>query len=133
MTEQANTLNDDSALNNFSPLQGLSRIDPVQRLVDRVLRLFNLDPDIHRVARPFLSVVLYVYLLVTAIGTAGIDTRGLLSLLSVSGLTFGLAIQSMLGNTFSGLFLLLFCPFKRGWTISVDNFSGKVVSVTTRY
>ena len=77
--------------------------------------------------------MIYTYVAVSIAGTFGVDTKAILSLLSISGLTLGLAVQNVLGQIFAGLFLVLFCPFKRGWVISVDNYTGKVLSVDTRY
>ena len=116
----------------FVKLKGFHRFDPIQNLVGFTMRLFTHDPDIHRLARNFISILAYAFAILCGVSFIGVETKGVLSLLSVVELTLGLAVQNTLGNTFSGLFLLLFCPFKRGWSISVDNFSGKVISITTR-
>jgi small conductance mechanosensitive channel len=63
----------------------------------------------------------------------GYDTKPLLSLLSVSGLTIGFAAKDILTNTFKGLFILLTKPFHRNWTISVNGFRGKVLSIDSRF
>lgn len=109
-----------------------SRFDPLQILVGAFLKLFMKDPDLLRVGKSTLATVIYTYIAVSIAGTFGVDTKAILSLLSISGLTFGLAIQNVLSQIFAGLFLVLFCPFKRGWVISVDNYTGKVLSVDTR-
>jgi small-conductance mechanosensitive channel len=110
-----------------------SHFDPFQHIIGQFLKLFIDDPDILRVTKQTLSSLVYIYIALSIAGTFGVDTKAILSLLSISGLTLGLAFQSILGQTFAGLFLLLFCPFKRGWTITIDEFTGKVVSVDTRY
>ena len=111
----------------------LSRFDPLQILVGAFLKLFVENPDILRVGKSTIATVIYTYVAVSIAGTFGVDTKAILSLLSISGLTLGLAVQNVLGQIFAGLFLVLFCPFKRGWVISVDNYTGKVLSVDTRY
>jgi small conductance mechanosensitive channel len=63
----------------------------------------------------------------------GYDTKPLLSLLSVSGLTIGFAAKDILTNTFKGLFILFTKPFQRHWTISVNGFRGKVISIDSRF
>ena len=66
-------------------------------------------------------------------GTFGIDTKPILSLLSVSGLTLGFAAKDILTNTYAGAYIMIMRPFKRGMTISVDSIRGKVVSIDTNY
>ena len=110
-----------------------SQFDPLQILVGAFLKLFVEDPDLLRVGKSTLATVIYTYIAVSIAGTFGVDTKAILSLLSISGLTFGLAIQNVLSQIFAGLFLVVFCPFKRGWVITVDNYTGKVLSVDTRY
>lgn len=107
--------------------------DPVARLFGSFLKLFISDPDVLRVSRKTLAGLFYIYTALSIAGSFGMDTKAILSLLSISGLTLGLAIQTILGHTFSGFFLVFFCPFKRGWTITVDQYTGKVLSIDTRY
>ncbi len=80
-----------------------------------------------------LSWVIWSYLLLSIMGTFGIDTKPILSLLSVSGLTLGFAAKDILTNTYAGAYIMIMRPFKRGMTISVDNIRGKVVSIDTNY
>lgn len=91
------------------------------------------DPDILRISSKILSSIFWVYIALSTLGTIGFDTKPILSLLSISGLTFGLASKDILTNTFAGLFVLITRPFKRGDIVTVGNFKGKVVSIDIRY
>lgn len=99
----------------------------------KTLSIFLKDPDTLRMVAKFFSWITWAYVLLSAFGTMGYDTKPLLSLLSVSGLTIGFAAKDILTNTFKGLFILLTKPFQRNWTISVNGFRGKVVSIDSRF
>lgn len=108
-------------------------LDPVGKVANSFLSVFIHNPDLLRVATKSISGLFYLNIVLSVLGTAGVDIKAVLSILSISGLTLGLSIQTILGQAFAGFFLVLFCPFKRGWTITVDNFTGKVVSIDVRY
>lgn len=99
----------------------------------KTLSIFLKDPDTLRMVAKFFSWITWAYIILSAFGTMGYDTKPLLSLLSVSGLTIGFAAKDILTNTFKGLFILLTKPFHRNWTISVNGFRGKVISIDSRF
>ena len=75
---------------------------------------------------------------ISLLGTLGLDTKPLLSLFTVAGLTFGLAIKRLLSDAFSSLYILVIRPFKRGDVISVGDpgpgeWFGTVESVDMTY
>lgn len=74
-----------------------------------------------------------MYNLITFVGTVGIDTKPLISLVSILSLTIGFAAKDILTNTFAGIFILFTRPFKRGWVISVCGYRGRVLSTDIRY
>ena len=92
----------------------------ISPFIRTILSVFINDQDVLMVTAKYLSVLLWVYVLLSILGTVGIDTKPLLSLLSVVGLTVGLASKDILTNTFAGLLIIFSAPFKRGWTISVE-------------
>jgi hypothetical protein len=93
------------------------------RLTERIFRhafsLFFSDPDLLKALSLVCSFILWLFLALSLLTSAGLDTRPLLSLLSISGLTIGFASKDILTNTFAGLFVLFTRPFKRGWVIQV--------------
>ena len=105
----------------------------MERFFKRFLSLFFLDPDIIRITSKICAGVFWVYMALSTLGTLGFDTKPLLSLFSISGLTIGFAAKDILTNTFAGIFILFTRPFKRGQIISVNNMRGRVVSVDVRY
>jgi len=105
----------------------------MERFFRRFLSLFFLDPDILRIVSKICATIFWAYLALSALGTIGFDTKPLLSLLSISGLTFGFAAKDILTNLFAGIFIIFTRPFKRGQIISVNNIRGKVMSIDVRY
>lgn len=98
-----------------------------------ILTIFVTDPDTLRIVAKACSWITWTFIILSAFGTFGFDTKPLLSLLSVSGLTIGFAAKDILTNLFKGFFILLTKPFKRGWIISVNGFRGKVLSIDSRF
>lgn len=105
----------------------------VEQFYNRLLKPFIQDPDTAAMTAKICSWVSFAYIILTVLGTFGFDTAPLLSLLSVSGLTIGFAAKDLLSNFFKGFFILFTKPFKRGWTISLNGFTGRVLSIDIRY
>lgn len=105
----------------------------MERFFRRFLSLFFADPDILRITSKIFATVFWCYLGLSALGTLGFDTKPLLSLLSISGLTLGFASKDILTNTFAGIFIIFTRPFKRGQIITVNNLRGRVMSIDVRY
>jgi small conductance mechanosensitive channel len=76
-----------------------------------------------------------IWLLVTAVvvlGILGVNPAGLLALAGAVGLALSLAVQDILRNFFSGIYLLLERPFRVGDTIRVKDQEGVVENVGVR-
>ena len=75
------------------------------------------------------------WLLITAVwvlGILGVNPAGLLAIAGAVGLAFSLALQDILKNFFSGIYLLLERPFRVGDTIRVKEQEGVVENVGVR-
>ena len=90
----------------------LSLEPPVQMLLVRVIRLL---------------VVLFA--LVIAAGTAGVDVTALVTGIGVAGLGVGLALQGVLGNLVAGLTIIFTKPFRVGEYIEIVGESGQVQTI----
>jgi small-conductance mechanosensitive channel len=66
------------------------------------------------------------------LGILGFNSTGLLTLAGAVGLAFSLAIQDILKNFFSGIYLLLERPFRVGDTIRVKEQQGVVENIGVR-
>jgi small-conductance mechanosensitive channel len=79
--------------------------------------------------------LIVVWLVVTALvilGILGVNPAGLVAVAGAVGLAFSLAIQDILKNFFSGIYLLLERPFRVGDTIRVKDQEGVVENVGVR-
>ena len=99
----------------------------------RLLRAPNLDTSLRTVLGKFLRALLLVMGILFALQAVGID----LTLLSVFGgalgVGIGLGLQKMASNYIAGFTILLDRSIRLGDMISVDNRTGIVSKVTSRY
>jgi small-conductance mechanosensitive channel len=91
------------------------------------------DPDLISFVAKCLSYGFWVFLTLIGLGTFGVDIKPLLSLVSVAGITIGLAAKDMLSHSFAGFYILFMKPFARGDVITVSGYTGKVTSINMRY
>jgi small-conductance mechanosensitive channel len=117
----------------YNIFSNIFRLRFVTTLIKKFLQIFLTDPDVLSIVSNILSWVIWSYVVLSIIGTCGIDTKPILSLLSISGLTLGFAAKDILTNTYAGAYIMIMRPFKRGMTISLDNIRGKVISIDTNY
>jgi len=68
----------------------------------------------------------------TVLGMLGVSPAALVTLLGAVGLAFSLAMQDILKNFFSGVYLLLERPFRVGDTIRVKEQEGVVENIGVR-
>lgn len=82
----------------------------------------------------FLSKVLYVMLLafvvMSALGTLGVNTTSFLALFGAAGLAIGLAFQGTFANIGAGVLLIFFRPFKIGDFVSIAGETGTVEEIS---
>jgi small conductance mechanosensitive channel len=85
---------------------------PVQMLLVRVIRL-----------------LIMVFALVIAAGTAGVDVTALVASIGVAGVGIGLAMQGVLGNIVAGLTIIFTKPFRVGEYIEILTVHGLVTHI----
>lgn len=98
-----------------------------------LLAKFVRDEDILNIATKALSGILWGAILLGMLGSIGFDTKPLLSLFGVAGITLGLSLKDVFSDIYSGVFVLFTRPFKRGSVVTIAGFTGKVVSMDMRY
>lgn len=113
--------------------RAFSRFRVVENFFVGILSSIFTDPDLLILAARICSGLFWSYVFLSILGSFGFDTKPLLSLFSVLGLTFGLAGKDLISNAFQGIFILFSRPFQRGDIIQVDGHKGKVTSVDIRY
>ena len=73
-----------------------------------------------------------IVVVLVVLGTLGVSPAGLVAVAGAVGLAFSLAIQDILKNFFSGVYLLLERPFRVGDTIKIKDQQGVVENVGVR-
>ncbi|NLM62970.1 MAG: mechanosensitive ion channel [Mollicutes bacterium] len=105
----------------------------LKRVIKRVLNLRKIDD---RKRSTFISIFTNIlkYFMIVLCGIIildafGVDTKAIIASLGVVGVVVGLAFQDILKDTISGIFIILENQYAVGDHVTIDGFSGKVVSL----
>ncbi len=96
------------------------------------MRRARIDSGTQILVKRALAVVFVLLILLFVLGILGVSAAGLLTVFGAVGLAFSLAMQDILKNFFSGIYLLLERPFRVGDTIRVKDQQGVVENVGVR-
>lgn len=96
------------------------------------MRRARVDTGTQILVKRALSAAFVTLTLLVVLGILGFNSTGLLTLAGAVGLAFSLAIQDILKNFFSGIYLLLERPFRVGDTIRVKEQLGVVENIGVR-
>ena len=92
----------------------------------------RVEPSTLILVRRTASISIVVVGTVAILATLGVSPATLFALLGAVGLALGLAVQDILKNFFSGVYLLLERPFRVGETIRVKDQMGTVENIGVR-
>lgn len=73
-------------------------------------------------------IALLTFVVISALGTLGMQTTSLVAIIGAAGLAVGFALQGSLSNFASGVMLIIFRPFKTGDYIEAGGTAGVVES-----
>jgi small-conductance mechanosensitive channel len=104
----------------------------VQNWVVSAMRRARVDTGTQILVRRGLAVAIVVVGALVVLGTLGVSTATLVTVVGAVGLAFSLAMQDILKNFFSGVYLLLERPFRVGDTIKVKDQEGVVENIGVR-
>lgn len=76
---------------------------------------------------------LYIILIISALGTLGINVTPLIASLGLTGFAIGFALKDIISNTLAGLIVTLADNFTLGDSISISGQTGKVCDIQIRY
>ena len=96
------------------------------------MRRSRIDTGTQILVRRGLSVGIVVAGVLIVLGILGANAAGLVTVIGAVGLAFSLAMQDILKNFFSGVYLLLERPFRVGDTIKVKDQEGVVENIGVR-
>ena len=101
--------------------------------VKKVLVKSKLEHTAKTFLYSLLRFVLYGVIVITAMGTAGVNITSLITALGAAALTAGLAFQDTLKNFVSGMIILFNKPIAAGDLIQVEGLEGYVDSIRIFY
>jgi small conductance mechanosensitive channel len=104
-------------------------IKRVLKIVDKIMFNREYEITLQKFLNKLISWALWILLLVTVIGTLGIQTTSFAAILAAAGLAIGLSLQGSLSNFAGGVLLLVFKPFKIGDTIEAQGITGTVKEI----
>src|SRR5579871_5352772 len=98
----------------------------------RAMRRGRVDLGTQILVKRGLVIVWLLGTLLIVLGILGVNPAGLLAIAGAVGLAFSLAMQDILKNFFSGIYLLLERPFRVGDRIQVKDQLGTVENIGIR-
>lgn len=105
----------------------------IKKMVHRILERSHVEVT----AINFITEMAYFFslaiVLIAALGTAGVSQGALAAGFGGIGLAIGLGLKDNIGNVASGIFLLIFQPFRVGDYIEVGAYEGTVRAVRIMY
>ncbi|MGJ8684426.1 MAG: mechanosensitive ion channel family protein [Nonlabens sp.] len=101
-------------------------IKRVLRLTRKIMLARDYDITLEKFLLNLIKWGLWILLIITIVGTLGVQTSSFAAILAAAGLAIGLALQGSLSNFAGGVLLLLFKPFKVGDTIEAQGITGTV-------
>jgi len=96
---------------------------------DRMMETRRLDETLKPFIKALLAVLLKALLLVSVLGTIGIQMTSFVAILGAAGLAIGLALSGTLQNFAGSVIILLFKPYKVGDLIEAESFRGTVKEI----
>ncbi|MCB0277907.1 MAG: mechanosensitive ion channel [Calditrichaeota bacterium] len=103
---------------------GISR-----NLIKRLLKKANLDVTLVKFAGSLVYVSVFIFTIVAALESIGVNTTSFAAVLAAAGLAIGLALQGSLSNFASGIMLIVLRPFKVDDYVEAGGVEGSVEEV----
>lgn len=104
-------------------------IKKTKNLISRGFEKKGTEKTLASFVLSFVSIMLYVILVIITVSTLGINTTSLAAILAAGGMAIGMALSGTVQNFAGGIMLLVFKPFKAGDYITAQGYSGVVQEV----
>lgn len=101
----------------------------ITKAVKKLMVSRGFDAALQGFLGSMLSVVLKVLVVITALGTLGIEMTSFVAILGAAGLAVGMALSGTLQNFAGGVMILIFKPFKVGDFIEAQGYAGVVKDI----
>ena len=101
----------------------------IRGLVRKLFARKNIDATIGSFVGNLVHALLMTFVIITALGQLGVDTKTFAAVVAAAGLAIGLALQGGLSNFAAGFLIVVFRPFKAGDVINAAGIEGVVEEV----
>ena len=103
------------------------------KLFDKLMSRTQLEKSLSGFLRSLIRILLYVIVVLVALGTLGLNVSSLVAILSVASLAITLAIQGTLSNIAGGIQVLTAKPFRVGEYVEIGGVEGTVSEIGMIY
>lgn len=104
-------------------------IKKLMKVVKKLMLKKDYDEALQKFLLSILGGLLKVFLIITVIGTLGVETTSFAAIIAAAGLAIGLALQGSLANFAGGVLLIIFKPYKIGDLIEAQDSLGVVKEI----
>ncbi|MFS4483913.1 mechanosensitive ion channel family protein [Hyunsoonleella sp. 2307UL5-6] len=104
-------------------------IKKLLKTVKKIMTKKDYDESLQKFLLNLIGWILKIILIVSILGTLGIETTSFAAILAAAGLAIGLALQGSLGNFAGGVLLMIFRPIKIGDLIEAQGELGVVKEI----
>ncbi|WP_261815994.1 small-conductance mechanosensitive channel MscS [Vibrio gallicus] len=101
----------------------------VANSVSKMLNKRNMDKAVVDFVHALVRYLLFVIVLIAALGRLGVQTASVVAVIGAAGLAVGLALQGSLSNFAAGVLIVAFRPFKSGDYVEIGGVAGSVDSI----
>ncbi len=123
----------DASVGDGGPEKRRAGLLSLRPIIKKCLSFIIHDKDVLSLLSSVTAGTMWIFIFMSIIGTLGLDTKPLVSLVTVSGFTFGLAAKDILTSTIAAAYMISMRPFKRDMIISIGEHKGRVRSFDTNF
>jgi small conductance mechanosensitive channel len=103
----------------------------VRAIVKRLMRRAKVDETLAGFAGNMIYMLLLAFVVISALGTLGVQTGSFVAIVGAAGLAIGFALQGSLANLAAGVMIIIFRPFRVGDMVEAAGITGKVTEIQT--
>lgn len=104
-------------------------VSSINMVIRKILDKRAIDPSVKTFIGSLVNVVLILLLIISVVGTLGVQTTSFAALLASAGVAIGMALSGNLSNFAGGLIILLLKPYKVGDYIETGTIGGTVKEI----
>ncbi len=104
-------------------------IKKIKKALNMVMDRNNYEPSLKKFLSNLVGWVLKILLILSILGTLGVETTSFAAILAAAGLAIGMALQGSLANFAGGVLIMIFKPFKIGDLIEAQGELGVVKEI----